>query len=164
MCATVRKRSRWKCCRGQKNGILPLGNFKRSIIFPFLHTSMCSRFTIVFPAESNQKQFTGKEYYHTESAGFYERRLAVEIERLVLRSGPRRGRRWADGRLPAAAVALRKPHRRTSEWHLHAHHKASVIAAVARDTSPGRDPRSRRVGGKPPRGSLAFTAEMLMKA
>lgn len=39
---------------------------------------MCSRFTIVFPAELNQKQFTGKEYDHTKSAGFYERRWRLK--------------------------------------------------------------------------------------
>lgn len=34
MCATVRKRTRWKCCQGQTNGIVPIGNFEWSIFFP----------------------------------------------------------------------------------------------------------------------------------
>lgn len=165
MCATVRKRSRWKCCQGQKNGIFPIGNFKRSIFFPpFLHTSMCSRFSIVFPVESNQKQFTCKEYYHTKSAGFYERRVAVEIGGLVLRGGPRRGRRWADGRL--LFLSDENSIRSVSGICMHAAKQvSSPLSHVTR--APGETPgvdASLRVGETPPRGSLAFTAEMLMKA
>lgn len=114
---------------------------------------MCSRFTIVFPAESNQKQFTGKEYYQRQSAGFYQRRLAAEIERLVLHSGPRRGWRWPGGCLPAAVRLRRERHHRISQWHLPASLKVTVITAVTRDMSPRGDPPKVDAvsGGTPPR-------------
>lgn len=151
----------------------PKGTFKQSLFlfFFFFHMSTWSRFTIVVPTELNQKQYTSKKYYQTKSVGFYERWLAVGIERLVLRGGPRRGGTSLTNVFPwhgAAALLRWKLHDEISEWHLHASFKISVISAVTHDMSPGRDPQSNLVLPcewdprlENPWGCLAFTVEIL---
>lgn len=133
--------------RSEKCDFHPKGTSNRPF-FPLLfHMLMCSRLTIVFPAELNQKSISqAKNTIKQKKQGFYERWLAVEIERLVLRSGPRRGRRSADKCLPAPWCRCffwdENPHDQISEWYLHAGLKVSVIPAVTCDTRPEQDPWS----------------------
>lgn len=142
MCATVRKRTRWKCCQGQKNGILPIGNFKRSIFLLF--SCQCAPDLLLCFQQSRIKNNSqAKNTIKDRAQGFIKDDWWRRLKDWSCAVGRGAGGAGLAGVYPphAAAVRLRRErHHQISAWHLHASLKVTVITAVARDMSPGRDP------------------------
>lgn len=139
MCATVRKGTRWKCCQGQKNGILPIGNFKRSIFSPFFKRQCALDLLLCFQQSRIKNNSRAKNTITQKAQGFMKDDWRWRLKDWSCAVGRGEGGAGLTGVYPQLLLLSDENSTIRSVSGI------CMRAAVARDASPGRDPRSRRL-------------------